>query len=94
MKIAYLMIAHNTPNHLVVWSVRWIVLMLLFLFTWTRNRISREFRDQLLHRDVTLLKDRVAVYWGDFSDIRSNNQVDQGGADLLSQPRLSSSTKW
>jgi hypothetical protein len=71
MKIAYLIIAHNTPNHL-----GRLVRALdrsdaaFFIHIDQKSDLS-EFRNQLLDRHITLLKDRVAVYWGDFSDVEA-----------------------
>jgi hypothetical protein len=71
MRIAYLILAHNAPNHL-----SRLVRALdspntgFFIHVDRKSDIS-PFRDSLSQCDVTFLQDRVGVYWGDFSVVKA-----------------------
>lgn len=71
MKIAYLILAHNTPNHL----PRLVRALdspnaVFLIHVDSRSDISR-FRDRLSQRNVTFLEQRVPVYWGEFSIVQA-----------------------
>lgn len=71
MKIAYLILAHNTPNHLGR-LVRALDSSNAFFFIHVdrKSDISR-FRDGLSQPNVSFLEDRVAVHWGEFSQVQT-----------------------
>jgi hypothetical protein len=86
MRIAYLILAHNTPNHL-----RRLVRALdspnaaFFIHVDRKSNISF-FRDRLSQRNVTFLEDRVAVYWGDFSDVKATIRLMKEALSFSPQP--------
>src|SRR5882762_2525786 len=71
MKIAYLILGHNTPNHL-----GRLVRALdspnakIFIHIDRKSDIS-PFREKLTQNSVAFLEDRVNVHWGDFSDVEA-----------------------
>jgi hypothetical protein len=71
MKIAYLILAHNTPNHLSRLVRALDCSSAAFFIHLDQKSDISPFRDRLLDRNVTFLKDRLAVYWGDFSDVEA-----------------------
>ncbi len=86
MRIAYLIIAHNTPNHL-----RRLVRALnspnaVFFVHVDRKSDIRQFRDALSQHNVTFLEDRVAVYWGDFSDVTATIKLIKEALSYAAQP--------
>jgi hypothetical protein len=66
MKIAYLILTHNTPKHLGR-LVRALDPSNAFFFIHVdrKSDISR-FRDGLSQPNVTFQDDRVAIHWGEF----------------------------
>jgi hypothetical protein len=71
MSIAYLILAHDTPNHL-----RRLVRALdsrnaaFFIHVDHKADISR-FRDTLSQANVRFLENRVAIHWGEFSIVQA-----------------------
>ena len=71
VRISYLVLAHNTPNHL-----RRLVHALespnsVFFIHVDRKFDISPFEEGLSQYNVTFLEDRVAVHWGDFSDVEA-----------------------
>ena len=94
MRIAYLILAHNTPNHLAR-----LVRALdspnvdFFIHVDRKSDISR-FRDRLSQPNVAFLKDRIAVYWGDFSDVEATVRLIKEALKRTLQTNYLCLTKW
>lgn len=71
MTIAYLILAHNTPNHLSRLIHALDSPKVLFFVHVDRKSDISSFRDRLSQCNVIFLEDRVAVYWGEFSQVRA-----------------------
>jgi hypothetical protein len=71
MKIAYLILAHNTPNHLSRLVRALDSPNAAFFIHVDRKSDISPFRRRLSQRNITFLEDRVAVYWGNFSDVKA-----------------------
>src|SRR5690349_19353849 len=75
MKIAYLILAHNTPNHLSRLVRALDSANAAFFIHVDRKSDISPFRKGLSQPNTTFLEDRVAVYWGDFSDVRATIEL-------------------
>src|SRR5262249_54441950 len=75
MKMAYLILAHNTPNHLSR-LVRALdsANAAFFIHVDRKFDISR-FRDGVPQHNVRFLENRVAVYWGEFSIVQATTSL-------------------
>ena len=71
MKIAYLILAHNTPNHLSRLVRALDSSNASFFIHLDRKSDISAFRLGLTQHNVTFLEDRIPVYWGGFSDIEA-----------------------
>jgi hypothetical protein len=86
MRITYLILAHNTPNHLTR-----LVRALdspnvdFFIHIDRKSDISR-FRDRLSQPNVAFLKNRIAIYWGDFSDVEATVRLIKEALKRTVQP--------
>jgi len=75
MRISYLILAHNTPNHLSR-LVRALdsANAAFFIHVDRKFDISR-FRDGVFQHNVRFLENRVAVYWGEFSIVQATTSL-------------------
>ena len=79
MKVAYLILAHNTPNH----TKRLIRALdspnASFVIHVDRKSDIRPFRDGMSQGNVTFLDERFAVYWGEFPIIPATIRLIEEG---------------
>ncbi|MDB5799947.1 MAG: glycosyl transferase family 14 [Rhodocyclales bacterium] len=68
MKIAYLILAHNTPRHLQA-LVRSLRLEGNHFFVHIDSKADIELFEPVRAADVSFIEDRKAVFWGDFSQV-------------------------
>ena len=69
MRLAYLILAHNTPNHLCRLVRALNSPNAVFFIHVDRKSTIRSYRDSLSQPKVTFLEDRVDVYWDGFSRV-------------------------
>jgi len=86
MKIAYLVLAHNTPNHL-----KRLICTLdspdaKFFIHIDDKAVISPFRSGILQRNVYFLQNRVSVYWGDFSDVEATIRLLRAALELSPEP--------
>jgi hypothetical protein len=75
MRIAYLILAHNAPNHLTRLVRALDSPDASFVIHIDRKSDISLFRESLFRRNVTFLEDRVAVYWGEFSTVQATIEL-------------------
>jgi Core-2/I-Branching enzyme len=86
MRVAYLILAHNTPNHL-----SRLVRALdspnadFFIHVDRKSDIS-PFRDRFSQSNVRFAEDRVAVYWGEFSIVQASVSLIREALNHLPAP--------
>lgn len=71
MNLAYLVLAHNTPNHLCKLIDALNSSNVEFFIHIDRKSDESLFQEKIHHQNVTFIRDRVSVYWGEFSTIEA-----------------------
>jgi hypothetical protein len=79
MKIAYLILAHNTPSHMARLVRALNSPNAAFFVHIDRKSDISPFQKQLSGHNITFLEDRVDVYWGDVSDVEATIKLIKRG---------------
>ncbi|MBE9036803.1 beta-1,6-N-acetylglucosaminyltransferase [aff. Roholtiella sp. LEGE 12411] len=71
MNLAYLVLAHNTPNHLCKLIDALNSPNVQFFIHIDAKSNNSLFKEKINHQNVAFIQDRVSVYWGEFSTIKA-----------------------
>jgi hypothetical protein len=71
MNLAYLVLAHNTPNHLCKLIDALNSSNVQFFIHIDAKSNNSLFKQKINHQNVAFIRDRVSVYWGEFSTIKA-----------------------
>ena len=86
MKIAYLILAHNTPNHLSRLVRALDSPNAAFFIHVDRKADISQFRDGVLRKNVTFIEDRLDVYWDDFSKVDATIKLINEALNCSTEP--------
>lgn len=71
INLAYLVLAHNTPNHLSNLLDALNSPNVQFFIHIDRKSDELLFEEKIHHQNVTFIRDRVSIYWGEFSIVQA-----------------------
>ncbi|NDJ23729.1 hypothetical protein GS682_19200 [Nostoc sp. B(2019)] len=71
MNLAYLVLAHNTPNHLCKLIDALNSPNVHFFIHIDRKSDNSLFKEKINYQNVTFIQDRVSIYWGEFSIVQA-----------------------